>query len=208
MLISPRSIRKPKIKNKMEHGNIFTVPFRRKREGRTYYKKRLKILISNKFRFVVRKSLKNFQAAVVEFNPKGDKVIFTVNSKILGKLGWKGDTGNLPSAYLIGMFAGKKAVEKGIKEAILDLGFNNSVRGSALYAVLAGAVDAGLNIPFSPEVLPSKERISGEHIVKYAQLLKSDKAKYEKYFSSYLKRGLNPEDTVKHFNEIKGKING
>ena len=195
-------------KNKMKHGNIFTVPFRRKREGRTYYKKRLKALLSNKFRFVVRKSLRNFQASIVEYNQKGDKVIFTANSKILAKLGWKGDTGNLPSAYLIGMLAGKKAVEKGINEAILDLWFNNSVKGSALYAVLAGAVDAGLKIPFSPEVLPSKERISGDHIAKYAYLLRNDKTRYEKYFSNYLKRGLNPEDTVKHFNEIKGKING
>lgn len=192
----------------MNQGKVFTVPFRRKRQGRTYYKKRIKILLSHKFRFVVRKSLKNFQASIIEYNPKGDKVLLTVNSNALSRLGWKGNNGNLPSAYLTGLLAGKKAIEKGIKDAILDMGLNNSVKGSRLYAALAGAIDAGLKIPFNPEVLPRKERIEGEHIAKYAQQLKNDKAKYDFQFSDYIKNGINPEDIIKHFNEIKGKIHG
>ena len=189
-------------------GRTFSVPFRRERQGRTYYKKRLKILVSNKFRFVVRKSLKNLQASIIEYSPKGDKVILTINSKILSKFGWKGDSGNLSSAYLVGVIAGKKALEKGVKEAILDLGLSNSTKGSRLYAALAGAVDSGLKIPFDPAVVPPKERISGEHIAKYAGLLKGDKSKYDKQFSDYLKRGLNPEDVVTHFNQTKEKLNG
>ena len=190
----------------MEKGKIFTVPFRRKREGRTYYKKRIKILMSGKYRFVARKSLRNMQASVIEFNPKGDRVVITVNSKVLAKLGWKGDNGNLSSAYLTGFAAGKKAQEKGIKEAIFDLGFNNSIKGSRFYAALAGAIDSGLRIPHDPEILPPKERISGTHIAAYAQQLKSDKIKYDRQFSNYLKRGLEPEEIVKHFNEIKNKL--
>ena len=190
----------------MEKGKIFTVPFRRKRQGRTYYKKRIKILMSNKYRFVARKSLKNLKASIVQFDPKGDKITVAVDSKALAKIGWKGDNGNLSSAYLIGYITGKKAQEKGIKEAVFDLGFNKSVKGSRLYAALAGAIDSGLKIPFDQEIIPSKERIAGEHIAKYAQLLKSDKAKYEKQFSDYIKRGLPPEDLVRHFNEIKNKI--
>ncbi len=189
-------------------GKIFTVPFRRKREGRTYYKKRLKILLSNKYRFVIRRSLKNFYASIIEYTPKGDKVLFTVNSKTLSKLGWKGDNGNLPSAYLIGFIAGKKALEKGVNEAVLDLGFNNSTKGSRLYSALAGAIDAGLKIPSSQQIFPEKDRLSGHHIAKYAESLKNDKSRYEKQFSNYIKKGLNPEDIVKHFNEIKGKVNG
>ena len=192
----------------MKHGNIFTVPFRRKRQGRTYYRKRLKILMSNKFRFVVRMALKNFQASIIEYSAKGDKVLFTIDSKALIKLGWKGDNGNIPSAYLIGALAGKKALERGVKDAVLDLGFNNSTKGSRLYAALAGAVDAGLNIPFNPEVLPSKDRISGEHIAKYAQQLESNESMYKRQFSNYIKKGLNPVDIVRHFNEIKVKIHG
>ena len=192
----------------MNKGKTYTMPCRRKRQGRTNYKKRLKILMSNKFRFVVRKSSKNLQASIVAYDTKGDNVLFTVNSKALSKLGWKGNAGNLPSAYLIGMLVGKKAIEKGINEAVLDLGFGTSAKGSRLYAALAGAIDAGLKIPFSSEVLPAKERLSGEHISKYAHLLKSDKSSYDRQFSNYTKKGLNPEDLVKHFNETKSKIHG
>ena len=187
---------------------VFTVQFKRKREVRTYYRKRLKILMSSKYRIVIRKSLRNIQASIIEYNPAGDKILFTVDSKSLSKIGWKGDNGNLPSAYLIGMIVGKKAIEKGIKEAVLDIGFNNSTKGSRLYAALAGAIDSGLKIPYNPEILPSKDRISGEHIAKYGQNLKNDKSKYEKQFGNYTKNGINPEDIVKHFNEIKVKING
>ena len=191
----------------MSKGKIFTVPFRRKREGRTYYKKRLKILVSSKHRFVVRKSLRNIHASIVKYSPEGDKVLVTVSSSSLGKMGWKGGTGNLPSAYLTGFLAGKKSAEKGVKEAVLDIGFNNSVKGSRLYAALAGALDSGLKIPANPEILPSKERISGTHIAKYALSLKSDRAKYETQFSDYLKKGLMPEEFVRHFTEIS-KIAG
>ena len=192
----------------MKKGGIFNVPFRRKMEGRTHYKKRLKLLLSDKHRFVVRKSLNNVQVSVIEYGAQGDKILFTVDSKALLKLGWKGSSGNLPSAYLIGMIAGKKAVGKGIKEAILDIGFNDSVNGSRLYAALVGAVDAGLAIPHDPKALPPKERICGEHIAKYAQSLKGGGQKNDFQFSNYAKKGLNPESIQNHFNEIKGKING
>lgn len=189
-------------------GNNVTLPFRRKREGKTHYKKRLKMLLSDKFRLVVRKSLNSTRASIVQYDPKGDKVLFTIDSKNLSKLGWKGNTGNLPSAYLAGMMLGKKAIQEGIKEAILDIGLNNSTKGSRLYAALAGAIDAGLKIPLGAEILPPKERISGEHISKYARSIKNDKPRYEKQFYDYIKKGIDPEDIVKHFNEIKGKING
>lgn len=192
----------------MKSGKVFTVPFRREREGRTHYKKRLRILLTNKCRLVVRKSLKNLQVSVVQYSMKGDKVVLTVNSNTLSKLGWKAGTGNLPSAYLTGLAAGKEAIKKGISEAVLDIGLNKSVKGSRLYAALAGAIDAGLNVPLDSQILPTKDRLSGEHIVKYAQLVKSDKPKYEKQFSNYLKIGLMPEDIVKHFNEVRGKIHG
>ena len=192
----------------MIKSQVFTLPFRRKREGRTNYKKRLKILLSNKHRFVVRKSLKNLQASIVEYNQKGDRVLFTINSNALNKLGWKGDNGNIPSAYLIGMLAGKKAIEKGVKEAILDIGSNKSTKGSRLYAAVAGALEAGLKVPSDSNMLPTKDRILGEHITKYANSLKNEKTSYEKQFSNYIKKSLSPEEIVKHFNNIKGKING
>ena len=192
----------------MINSNIYSLRFRRKREERTYYKKRLTLLKSSKSRFVVRKSLNNLQASVVSYGAKGDRVMFTVDCSTLRKLGWKGGSGNLPSAYLTGLVAGKKALEMGIKEAILDLGFNKSVKGSRLYAAVAGAVNAGLIIPHDPEMLPPEQRISGAHISGYAEILKKDTKKYESQFSAYLKKGFKPEEITINFNDIKGKIHG
>lgn len=192
----------------MDKGRVYTMPFRRKREGRTNYKKRLKLLMSDKFRFVARKSLRNLQVSIVKYNKKGDMVLFTVSSNNLKKFGWEYSGGNTPSAYLTGFLAGKRALENGVNEAILDIGFSNSSKGSTLYATLAGAIDAGLKIPHDISMLPSKDRLSGAHIAKYAQSLKGNSAEYKKQFSGYTKKSISPENITNNFNTIKGKIHG
>lgn len=192
----------------MSQNNTYNLQFKRKREGRTFQKRRIRLLMSNKPRFVVRKSLKGLQVSVIEYSAKGDKVLLTINSSALNKLGWKADKGNVPSGYLIGLLAGKKALERGVKEATLDIGHSAPTKGSRMYAALAGAIDSGLKIPHDAGILPTKERISGEHMANYAQMLKNDQQRYERHFSNYIKKGINPADIVKHFNEVKGKING
>src|SRR3989338_7961062 len=143
--------------------NTYTVQFRRKRKGLTNYWKRLSMLTSNKPRLVVRKSLKNIQAAIIVYGKKGDLVKVSSHSSNLKKFGWSYGTGNLPAAYLVGFLLGKNAKNAKFEEAIFDIGLNKSVKGSRIYAVLAGALDAGLNIPHSKDILPSKERIAGKH---------------------------------------------
>ena len=59
----------------MAHGAKYRVPFRRRREGKTDYRKRLKLLLSRKPRLVVRKSLNNIIAQIVEYDEKGDRVV-------------------------------------------------------------------------------------------------------------------------------------
>ena len=39
-------------------------------------------------------------------------------------------------------------------------------KGSRIFASLKGILDAGIDIPHNEEVLPSEERIKGEHIDK------------------------------------------
>lgn len=80
----------------MAHGPRYRVPFRRRREGKTVYRKRLKLLLSGKPRLVVRRFNSNILAQLVEYDPKGDRVIFTIHSNVLKKYGWKGHRGNLP----------------------------------------------------------------------------------------------------------------
>jgi len=79
-------------------------------------------------------------------------------------MGWEGSTSNVPAAYLTGYLAGKRAVQKGIEEAVLDIGLHVPTKGSRVFATLKGLIDAGLRIPSDKDILPSDERIRGEHI--------------------------------------------
>ena len=105
----------------MKNSDIYTVQYRRKKEGATNYRKRLSILASNKPRLVVRKSLKNIQAAIVEYDKKGDVIKVASHSSNLKKFGWVYDTGNLPAAYLVGFLVGKRASGK-FGDVVFDLG--------------------------------------------------------------------------------------
>lgn len=158
----------------------YLMPLKRRREQKTDYKKRLALLKSGATRLVIRKSLSNIAVQFVEFDPKGDKTVVCTFSTELKKLGWD-KTGNVPAAYLTGLLAGKKAREKKIENAVLDLGLQSSTKGSRLYAALKGVIDAGVNVPHSEEILPTEDRIRGEHI---------------------------SEETVKKFDEVKMRIAG
>lgn len=191
----------------MAHGPRYRVKFRRIREGKTRYSKRLKLVKSGKPRMVVRRFANNIVVQIVEFQPEGDRTVASATSADLKRLGWRGHGGNIPAAYLVGYLAAKRAIAKGVNEAVLDIGFATPVRGSIPFAALKGAVDAGLDVPHSEEAFPSEDRIRGEHIASYAETLKkNDPERYKRQFGAYLKKGLNPEDLPKHFEEILAKV--
>lgn len=191
----------------MARGPTYRVMFRRRREGRTDYRLRKRLVSSKKPRLVIRKSLKHLTIQLVEAKVDGDRVLASAMTINLKKYGWKGGTGNLPAAYLTGFLLGKKALSKGIKQAVADLNGYSITKGNRLFAAIKGVLDAGMEIPHSEEVLPSEDRIKGEHIAKYAELLQRENpAKYQSHFSEYLRAGLQPEKFVEHFNEVKEAI--
>ncbi|MEM0340871.1 MAG: 50S ribosomal protein L18 [Acidilobaceae archaeon] len=192
----------------MARGPTYRVPLRRRREGKTDYYKRVKLIKSKKPRLVVRKTNKYILAQIVEAAIPGDKTIVAAHSIELSKLyGWLGDHNNTCAAYLTGLLVGYRALLKGITEAVLDIGLHRPSRGSRVFATLKGALDAGLKIPHSPDVLPSEDRIECRHIASWAQQLSSTNPElYKRQFSKYLARGLRPEDLPVHLNEILRKI--
>jgi len=137
------------------------VSHKRRREQKTDYKLRLKLLKSGKTRLVIRRSLDNIRVQFVNFNINGDKTESSSISSELKKMGWNHGTGNLPAAYLTGFIAGSKTKTK---EAILDIGMHMNTKGSRIYAALKGVIDAGIAVPHSEEILPDMERIMGKHI--------------------------------------------
>jgi len=156
------------------------IHLKRRRKKKTNYKKRLALLKSEKARLVIRKSLSNISVQLINFDVNGDQTIVSASSTELKKLGWI-KTGNIPAAYLTGLLVGKKAKDKKIEEAVLDLGLQTSTKGSRLYAALKGVLDSGINIPHSESILPNDDRIRGKHI---------------------------SEEIVKQFEDVKKKIEG
>jgi len=189
--------------------SIRTVQYRRKREGKTDYNARLRLLRGNLPRFIIRRTLHNIIAQVATYEPSGDKIHSTVTSGELAKYGWKGPGSNTPAAYLVGLLAGKKAVAKGVNVAISDIGMQSSVKSSVLYAVIKGANDAGLSVSVSDAVVPSAGRLRGEHVAAWAVVLKQkDSEMYKRVFSEYLKNSLAPEELPVHTDVVKKKIGG
>jgi len=184
------------------------IPFKRRRKGLTNYRVRMKMLLSRKPLFVVRKTNTQIIVQVVKPEVKGDVVLAHATGRELRtKFGWPASGKNTPAAYLTGYLAALRALKAGVREAILYIGLHRPVKGARVFAALKGALDAGLKIPHSPEIFPSEDRIKGVHIAEYAKLLKSeDPEKFERQFSAYLRSGFDPEDMVKAFEEVKKRI--
>ncbi len=191
----------------MAKGAHYRVKLRRIREGKTNYWKRLALLKSGKPRLVIRVFNNSIIVQVVLPGEKGDIVVASSHSRELLRMGYKGHPANTPAGYLLGYLIAKKAREKGVEEAVADIGFHTPVKGSIVFAVIKGAVDGGLDVPHSEEILPSEERVKGEHIASYArELREKDGNLYERQFGGYLKRGLQPEDLPSHVEELLKRI--
>jgi large subunit ribosomal protein L18 len=148
----------------MATGPRYKVAFRRRRENRTDYYARKRLLRSGEPRAVVRRSNKNITVQFVDFTMEGDEIKAAATTQELRKMGWEHSCSSIPAAYLVGFLAGKRALKDGIEYAVLDIGMQNPKRGGVLFAVVKGMVDAGLEVPHSEEVLPVEDRIKGKHI--------------------------------------------
>ncbi len=183
-------------------GPTYIVPFRRRKEKSTDYKKRLGLVKSGKPRMVVRRSNRHVIVQLVEFRPKGDRILVSVNSKNLKKFKWASRR-NLPTAYLAGFYAGMLGKKTGVNEFVLDLGLISPIVGGLPFAAQKGALDAGLKSPHG-EGIVNEERVKGAHIEALANSL-SD-ADYKKRFSSYLKEGFDPKNFIRLFESAKEAI--
>ena len=179
-------------------GKLVRLPYRRRLQGKTNYKKRLKLLKSRKPRLVIRRTNKYIILQITEFTNKGDKILYSANSKELSKFGWNLSFKNLPAAYLTGLLLGKK-INKKLNEAILDIGVQE--KGSKLFAALKGVIDSGLNVPHGKDMFPSDDLISGKHIDTY--LAKLNGTAKGNQFLRYAKQGLNIQQM---FNKTKEAI--
>ena len=183
---------------------VYSSTLRRIRERKTNYRKREKLLIGKKDFVTVNVSDQNVSAQLIRPELLGDKVMASVHSNELLSYGWKGSRKNIPSCYLVGLLLGKKCIQKKINSAILYIGKRHFT--TRIAACLKGLSEAGLEMPFSEEILPSEDRIQGNHIAEYAKKIKPNDDLYKSRFSSNLESGLEPEKYLNHFLEVKDRI--
>ena len=158
---------------------------RRRRENKTDYLKRLKLLKSDSPRIVFRKTNKYLIVQYVKSEETKDKIEIGMTSKKLINYGWpkdlKGSLKSLPASYLVGLIIGKEILKNKKETPIVDFGMIRIVSKSKVHAFLKGLVDSGIKLKHKKENFPNDERISGKHLKKdYSKIFNEIKSKIEK----------------------------
>ncbi|MCI4435469.1 MAG: 50S ribosomal protein L18 [Ignisphaera sp.] len=193
----------------MARGPSYKVPRKRRLLGKTNYYMRYKLLKRHKhIVLVIRKTNKYVIAQFIYPTAIGDFTLVAAHSRELIKLfGWKGGTKNTPAAYLVGLLAGLRARKMGIKHAIPYIGLHRPIKGSKIFAVIKGVLDAGVEVPVDKEMLPDDDRIKGVTIAEYAKMLSEQNPdKFRRQFSAILAQGFDPRNMVEHFEQVKNLI--
>ncbi len=145
----------------------YVLHFKRRRQGKTDYRKRLVMVRSGANRFSVRITNSRVIAQITSYDKAGDKTLVSVDSKDLSGLGWKHSATSTPAAYLTGMLCARKGKKAKAGKCVLDIGRKTPTTGGRIFAALKGAVDGGLEMPHSEDRIPDEKRIRGEHIKAY-----------------------------------------
>ena len=106
-------------------------------------------------------------------------------------------------------FQNEEDEERSSLKCYLDVGLNRTTTGANVFGALKGAVDGGLDIPYSGDRLAAgyydkksekyneaalADRIYGKHVADFMKLAKEDDEEwYKKQFSMYEKNGVNPD---------------
>jgi len=143
---------------------------RRRKEHKTDYSARIKLLKSEKPRLVFRITNKFVIGQYVVSSDAQDKVVFGETSKRLLTLGWpeefKGSLKSIPAAYLTGYLIGKKIQKDKLETPIMDLGMIRTLHKTKVFGFLKGIIDSGIEIPCKEEAFPEEERIKGKSMKK------------------------------------------
>lgn len=158
---------------------------RRRKESKTDYLKRIKLLKSGAPRIIFRKTNKYIIAQYVLSREAQDKVVLGISSKKLLKYSWpkelEGSLKSVSAAYLTGLLLGKKITKEKLEKPIVDFGMNRTIHKSKPYAFLKGLIDSGVKINCPEEAFPEEERIKGKKMVEdFTKFFEVIKLKIEK----------------------------
>ncbi|MFX1299692.1 MAG: 50S ribosomal protein L18 [Promethearchaeota archaeon] len=191
----------------MATGPRYKVPFRRRRESKTDYHARRRMVGSGRPRLVIRKTGTRIIVQLMEALPEGDRSIAVADSRQLKKFGWTAGVKNIPAAYLTGFLAGHRAINNGVTAAIVDIGLTKPIPGSRIFSAVRGVIDAGITIPCSDKMFPEEKRIRGEHIADYAKDLSDNQpSTFERQFGDLSKERVDLTKLPNLYDTTKKKI--
>lgn len=145
--------------------------FKRRRQGKTNYLRRKKLLRGELPRIVFRRTNKYIIAQYITSKEAKDKIEIGVTSKDLKKYGWpkefEGSLRSITASYLTGILIGSRVIKEKKKTPIFDFGMISSIHKTRAFAFLKGVIDSGLKISHKKEdIFPSEDRIEGKHLKK------------------------------------------
>ncbi len=202
---------------------------------------------SPKYRFVVRFSNRDITCQVVYAKIQGDVVMTAAYAHELPRFGIEHGLTNWAAAYATGLLCARRllvklgladkyegntevdgsfyqveALEDGPRpfKAFLDVGLRRTTTGSRIFGALKGAVDGGMNIPYSEARFPGYDKeakaadaellrsyVYGGHVAEYMEyLIEDDEETYKKLFSSYIADGIEPDALEDIYTEAHEKI--
>lgn len=158
---------------------------KRRKQSKTDYSKRIKLLKSGSPRVVFRKTNKYVISQYVTSKEAQDKIEFGVSSKDLMKYGWpkefKGSLKSIPASYLVGFLIGKKIIKQKLENPIVDLGMLRILYKTKVYGFLKGLKDSGIEIKCEDKMFPEEDRIKGKNLKKdFSKTFEEIKSKIEK----------------------------
>jgi len=189
---------------------------------------------SPRYRLVARFTNTDVIAQIIWATIAGDRVMCAAYSHELPRYGVQVGLTNYSAAYCTGLLLARRLLQKlkladmykgntgeitgevfHVEDAAdgprpftanLDVGLVNTTTGNRVFSVLKGAVDGGLNIPYSEkrfvgynaedksfDAAELRKRIFGGHVAEYMTALKSaDAERYKAQFSQYVKNNIEP----------------
>ena len=145
-------------------------PKRRRKENKTDYSKRIKLLKSRNPRLIFRKTNRYVIVQYIKSIEAQDTVIMGITSKDLMKYSWpkklEGSLKSIPASYLTGLLIGRKITKENLKTPIVDFGMIRNIKKTRAYAFLKGIIDSGVKIKYKEKIFPEEDRIKGKHMKK------------------------------------------
>jgi len=214
------------IKNKA-YFKRYQVKFKRRRECKTDYRQRTKLIAQDKnkyntpkYRFVVRLTNRDVVCQIFSSDLTHDECIMSAYSHELKRYGLSVGLTNYAAAYCTGLLLARRLIAKfgmdtegaeeidgefflsdsdsGAFKAFLDIGLARSTTGANVFGALKGAVDGGLHIPHSTRRFPGSSMVTEDDERK----LEFDAAKHrERIFGQHVAdymRQLQEEDEERY----------